>query len=132
MADVTPSSSLTLAAQQMSIYIGFFLFITGVIGGFSVLVVFLSLQTFRQSSCSFYLTIKSIVNILCLFLGLLPFIMSFGFGISWANASVAYCKVRIYYVELGSLISVTCTWLAALDQFSRHLFKSSLSSLEYY
>ena len=110
-------SSLALAPQQMAIYVGFSLFITGVVGGFLVLVVFLSLQTFRQSSCAFYLTIKSIVNILCLFLGLLPFIMSVGFGISWANASVAYCKVRIYHVELGSLISVTCTWLAALDQF---------------
>ena len=117
MATTIAPMSLVIAPQQISIYIGSFLFITGIVGGFLVLVVFLSLQTFRQSSCAFYLTIKSIGNICYLVLGLFPFIISSGFGINWANMSVIFCKFRIFYVQLGSLISMTCTCLAAIDQF---------------
>ena len=117
MATVATPSALTLAPEQMSIYIGLFSLITGFIGGVLVLIVFLSLKTFRQSSCAFYLTIKSIGNICYLILGLFPFIMSVGFGINWANMSIVFCKFRVFYVQLGSLVSITCTCLAAIDQF---------------
>lgn len=117
MSTTAAPLALTLAPQQMSIYIGVFFLITGVTGGILVLVVFLSLKTFRQSSCAFYLTIKSIGNISYLMVGLFPFIVSYGFGINWTIMSIPYCKFRVFYVQLGSLVSVTCTCLAAIDQF---------------
>ena len=117
MATVTAPMSLTIAPQQMSIFIGSFLFITGIIGGCLVLVVFLSLKTFRQSSCAFYLTIKSVGNICYLLVGLFPFIMNNGFGVSWTSMSLVFCKFRVFYVQLGGLVSVTCSCLAAIDQF---------------
>jgi hypothetical protein len=61
MANST-SSSLVFDSEQMVIYVGIFFFIAGSIGGPLVLIVFLSLKTFRQSSCAFYLIIMSIVN----------------------------------------------------------------------
>ena len=70
--------------------------IAGVIGGFFNIIVFLSLQTFRQSSCAFYLTIMSIVNIGQLFTGLLSRIMISGFDIDWTVTSLFYCKFRYY------------------------------------
>ena len=117
MSTTDASTSLIFACQQIAIYIGLFLLAVGLIGGVLVLVVFLSLRTFRESSCAFYLIIKSIVNICYLLIGLLPFIVSIGFGINWANMSVVYCKFRVFYVQLGSLVSITCTCLAAIDQF---------------
>jgi hypothetical protein len=88
----TTASSLAFVSQQLVIYRGFFIFVAGLIGGPLVRIVFFGLQTFRQSSCAFYLTSMSIVNILHLFTGLLTFIMINGFGINWTNMSLFYCK----------------------------------------
>jgi hypothetical protein len=103
--------------QQVVIYLGLFLFITGLIGGILNLIVFLSLRTFRESSCAFYLTIMSIVNTFHLFTGLLTFIMINGFNINWLNMSLFYCKFRQFYVQLCILMSLTCICLAVIDQF---------------
>jgi hypothetical protein len=111
------TSLLTILSQQLTIYIGLFLFIAGLIGGILNLIVFLSLQTFRQSSCAFYLTIMSIVNTSHLFTGLLTYIMINGFGIDWTSMSLGYCKFRYFYVALCLLISLTCMCSATIDQF---------------
>jgi hypothetical protein len=103
--------------QQVVIYLGLFLFITGLIGGILNLIVFLSLRTFRESSCAFYLTIMSIVNTFHLFTGLFTFIMINGFNINWLNMSLFYCKFRQFYVQLCILMSLTCICSAVIDQF---------------
>ena len=113
----TALSSLAFASQHVVIYTGTFLFIAGIIGGPLVLLVFLSLNTFRQSSCVFYLTVMSFVNIFYLFPGLLTFIIVNGFSINWTDTSLFYCKFRSYYVQLCVLISFTCMCLATIDQF---------------
>jgi len=110
-------SSFAFASQQVVIYAGLFIFTAGVIGGPLVLIVFLSLRTFRQSSCAFYLTIMSIVNTLHMFTGLLTYIMLNGFGINWTNMSLFYCKFRPFFVQLCASISFTCMCLAIVDQF---------------
>ena len=111
------SEALAFASKQIVIYIGFFLFIAGVIGGPLVLIVFLSLNTFRQSSCAFYLTIMSIVNTIHLFTGLLTMIMISGFGNNWTNMSTFYCKFRPFYVQISIVLSFTCMCMAVIDQF---------------
>jgi hypothetical protein len=80
-------SSLVLASQLVTTYSGILILIAGVIGGFLNLVVFLSLQTFRQNSCAFYLTVMSFVNIGNLLTGLLSRIMIYGFDIDWTQIS---------------------------------------------
>ncbi|CAF1470681.1 unnamed protein product [Rotaria sordida] len=110
-------SLLGLATQQVVIYVGFFLFIAGLIGCTLTLIVFVSLRTFRESSCAFYLIAMSIVNIFHLFTGLLTFIMINGFAINWSDTSLFYCKFRSFYVQLCILTSFTCMSLAAIDQF---------------
>jgi hypothetical protein len=111
------SSSLAFVSQELVTYVGFLIFIAGLIGGPLVLIVFLSLQTFRQSSCAFYLTVMSAVNFLHLFTGLLTFIMINGFVINWTNISLFYCKFRPFNVQLCILSSFTCMCLATIDQF---------------
>ncbi|CAF1364762.1 unnamed protein product [Adineta ricciae] len=96
---------------------GICLFIAGLIGGPLVIIVFLSLRTFRQSSCAFYLTIMSVVNCSQLFTGLFSYIMLYGFSIDWSNLSLSYCKCRLFFVQSNSLISFTCLCLATIDQF---------------
>ncbi|CAF1173492.1 unnamed protein product [Adineta ricciae] len=103
--------------QQTIIYFGFSLFILGLIGNLLTLLVFLSLETFRQNSCAFYLTIMSFINTFHLFTGLLTFIMINGFKINWTDASVAYCKFRAFYIQTCAMISLSCMCLATVDQF---------------
>ncbi len=87
-------SSLAFAGQQVTIYLGTFTLIAGVVGGFLIIVVFLSLRTFRRSACAFYLTIMSVVNIGQMVTGLLARIMTTGFDIDWSQISPFYCKFR--------------------------------------
>ena len=110
-------SSLTTLSQQITIYFGISILIAGLFGGVLNTLVFLSLRTFRQSSCAFYLTIMSIVNIGQLFTGLLSRIMIIGYSIDWTTTSPFYCKFRYFLSQTCILMSLTCICLATIDQY---------------
>jgi hypothetical protein len=93
------------------------IFIVGVTGGILTTVTFLTLQTFRQNSCAFYLTVMSIVNVGQLFSGLLTRIMISGFNIDWTTSSLFYCKFRSFFLQLCLSTSFSCICLATIDQF---------------
>jgi hypothetical protein len=111
------SVSLAVASQKVIIYCGIPVLIIGLFGGFINTIVFLSLKTFRESSCAFYLTIMSIVNTGQLITGLLSRIMISGFRIDWTQISLFYCKFRAYFFQVTSLISLACICLATIDQY---------------
>jgi len=110
-------ASFVAAEQQMYIYAGITLLVFGLVGNLLNTIVFLSLQTFRQSSCAFYLTIMSMVNIVQLITGLLSRIMISGFNIDWTQISLFYCKFRTFLYEIAALISLACICLATIDQY---------------
>ena len=113
----TTISSFALAGKQVTIYLGILTLIGGVVGGFLITVVFLSLRTFRQNSCAFYLTIMSVVNIGQMVTGLLARIMDSGYGIDWSKLSTFYCEFRFYCFQVCALTSMTCICLATIDQY---------------
>ncbi len=89
----------------------------GVIGGCLNIIIFLSLKTFRQSSCAFYLTIRSCFDIGRLFSSVLPFIMRWGFDTDWGISSLLFCKLRLCLFHTSNLISMICLCLAIIDQY---------------
>jgi hypothetical protein len=111
------NSSLPFIAQQITIYGGITTLVFGIIGDLLTLIVFLSLETFRQSSCAFYLTIMSFVNIGQLFFGLFSRILIAGFTIDWTISSIAYCKFRLTCLQLCASTSYACLCLATIDQY---------------
>ncbi|CAF1255551.1 unnamed protein product [Rotaria sp. Silwood1] len=111
-------STANLISHRVTIYLGIPIFFLGVIGGFFNIIVFLSLKTFRQNSCAFYLTIMAMVSIGYLSTGLLTFIMMYGYNIDWTKQSSFYCIVREGFVHVCMLIAFTCLCLATIDQFS--------------
>jgi len=111
------SSSIAHISNRLSFYSGLIILIEGTIGGVLTLLVLLSLKTFREKSCAFYLTIMSVVNIGQMLTGLLSRIMDTGFGIDWTKSSVFYCKFRFYCFQTCALISMTCLCLSAIDQY---------------
>jgi hypothetical protein len=110
-------SYLTFVNQKFNIYVGFTVLAAGTIGGILNILVFLSLRTFRQNSCGFYLTIMSIANIGQLCTGLLSRVMISGYGIDWTTTSLFYCKFRLLFFQLCTSISYTSLTLATIDQY---------------
>ncbi|CAF1328978.1 unnamed protein product [Adineta ricciae] len=110
-------SSLLIANQQVFIYMGIPILTLGVIGGVLNTSVFLSLRTFRENSCAFYLTIMSILNIGQLLTGLLTRIFISGFSIDFTRTSLIYCKCRTFFLQVTTFSSFGCICLAAIDQY---------------
>lgn len=110
-------SNYVFLTQEITIYMGIPILCAGIIGETLNCIVFLSLKTFRENSCVFYLTIMSFVNIGQLLTSLLPRILLNGFYINWSQDSSWYCKFRIYILQLCTLMSYTCMCLATIDQY---------------
>jgi hypothetical protein len=109
--------TFTYLARQIVIYFGIPCFIGGIIGGFFNIMIFFSLQTFRENSCAFYLTMMSIFNIAQMITGLIPRIMTTGFNIDWTQNSLFYCKFKFFSLQSTAIMSSTCLCLATIDQY---------------
>lgn len=114
---MTTIEYLNAVSGQISIYLGIIILLAGVIGNVFNAIIFLSLKTFRENSCAFYLTAMAFLNIGQLVSSLFPRIMNLWFAIDWSLSSLIYCKIRAYIFQVCSLISFTCMCLATIDQF---------------
>jgi hypothetical protein len=74
--------------RQMNIYIGLFIYITGLIGSLLNIIVFTSLKTFRETSCGFYLAVTSFFNVGQTLFALTTRILDSGFSINVTNVLV--------------------------------------------
>ena len=117
------SEYFAFVAKQVAIFFGLPVLIGGTIGNILNIIVFLSLRTFRQRSCVFYLIIMSIVNIGQLLTGTLARVMASGFDIDWTQTSLFFCKLRYFAFPATSLISFTCICLATIDQYLATSFR---------
>lgn len=106
------SSNTSMLTKQITIYGATPVFVVGVVGGLLNTLVSLSLRTFRENSCAFYLTIMSVVNIGILFLGLFSRITLAFLGIDGTETSLVYCKIRLGFNQVCVGISLTCLCLA--------------------
>ncbi|CAF0765189.1 unnamed protein product [Adineta steineri] len=110
-------ASLDFAKKEIVIYFVIPMFIMSIIGGCLNLIVFLSLKTFRQSSCAFYLTIKSAYDLSRTIGNMLPYIMRWGFQTDWGLPSLFFCKIRNSMSTVFQSSSMTCLCLAVIDQY---------------
>ena len=109
--------TLLFLSQKLNIYLGIPLILLGVLGGLLSIIVFLSLKTFRQNPCAFYLIIMSVTNIGQLLTGLLTRVYLYETNVNWSLLSEFYCKFRWYLIYVCAMISFTCICLATIDQF---------------
>ncbi len=101
----------------MTIYVVIPLYMVGVIGGCLNVIIFMSLKTFRESSCAFYLMIMSVFDVGRFFSNVFPYVMRWGFGIDWGISSLFFCKMRLWSYCTSTLISMTCLCLSIIDQY---------------
>ncbi|CAF3926387.1 unnamed protein product [Adineta steineri] len=126
--------SLLYISQQITIYLGLFLLITGVVGNGLLILTFSAVRTYRKTPCTFYFLIRSADNIAFILINLISRIVSAGYGIDLTRTSVVWCKIRQYFVLTLGFISFTCSCLASIDQFlatSRNANLRRLSNIKW-
>ena len=115
------STTLSLIAQDISLYFGIPMFIFGVIGNIDALMVMLSLQTFRKNSCAFYLIIMQIYNLDELFTGLLSRIVITCFKNDATQTVSFYCKFRSFIITRhapnSKMVLKFWFWILVLRRF---------------
>jgi hypothetical protein len=104
-------------SQQITIYVGIFLVVSGLIGNGINILVFSTFRNYRTTPCTFYFLSASIFNFLYIATTLIPRIVSVGFGIDLSKTSTSWCKIRQYCIVTTVIISVTFSCLATIDQF---------------
>lgn len=109
--------SLLYIGQQLSIYVGLFLFTVGLIGNGINIFIFLNKQSYRTTPCIFYFLIGSISNTIFVLLGLANRIQVVVYGSDFSSVSTVWCKVRLFLTTASIIISLTCLCFSAIDQF---------------
>ncbi|UJR19715.1 hypothetical protein I4U23_022849 [Adineta vaga] len=109
--------TLIYDAQQFTTYIGFFFLIFSVIGNGINILVFSRTPMYRTNPCAFYFLIGSIDNLLYLLFNIPARILSVSYGIDLTSMSRTGCKLRYYFLITPTLIAMSCSCLATIDQF---------------
>ena len=110
-------AAIPLNPNAVTNYFGSIIFIAGVLGESLNIIVFLSLRTFRESSCAFYLTVSSTVKLIQLFICLLSRLVTSAASVDWTAISPFFCKFRAYFLEFCPVCALSFACLAVIDQF---------------
>ena len=116
-------------SQQLTIFLGSFLVITGVIGNAINIVVFSSVRSYRTTPCTFYFLIGSFFDIAYIMINLVSRIVISGVGVDFTRTSPSWCKMRNFSLATISLLSLSCSCLATIDQFFSTSQNASLRRL---
>ncbi len=108
---------LIYLAQQLTIYIGCVLLITGIFGNGINLFIFSSVPAYRRTPCTFYFLVCSIHNILYIIINLPVRIVSTALNLDLNIHSLIWCRVQSFFIGYLGLTSFTLSCLTAIDQF---------------
>jgi hypothetical protein len=125
--------SLTYIGNQLVIYGGLTCLIGGLLGNSLNVFIFSTDRNYRRNPCTFYFMAASIANIIYMSINFTGRIVGVIVGIDFTTTSVGWCKMRQYFIVAFSLITLTCSCLAAIDQFfitSRNVLLRRLSKIE--
>lgn len=108
---------LQYVSQNIAIVLGIVLLISGILGNILNIITFYMLGNWKHNPSSLYILFKSFVDLFCLIPSLLTAILTNGFQIDFTTEYRMWCKFRIFIILVGSLISLTCICLQAIDVF---------------
>ncbi|CAF1398906.1 unnamed protein product [Adineta ricciae] len=109
--------SLYNARTQFGRYISIPVWLIGVLSEICSIIVFLSLETFRQNSCSFYLLFMSIFSLIRLLFSTSLITISIAFTINWQPALIFYCEIRNFVAAFSAISATTMLCSAIIDQY---------------
>lgn len=126
--------SLLNIGQQLTMYVGIFLVVVGIVGNGINILVFSSVKTYRANPITFYFLIVLVFNLMYILINLITRIIMLSFGIDLTASSLAFCKLRPFFLSTFGLITLTCCSLATINQFfltSRSVHLRSLNNMKW-
>ena len=126
-------STIVYITYFISVYIGYFLVITGLIGNIMNMLVFTQLKLFRENQSAFYLTVASIVDCFQLIFTTATRVTTSAFDFDLTQTSVIWCKLRIYFAQFAGITSTITVCFAAFDQYlstSHHIQLRQMSTFK--
>ncbi|UJR17574.1 hypothetical protein I4U23_004470 [Adineta vaga] len=103
--------------QMYACYAGTLLFCMSLFDCIMNTIVFTADRSYRTKPCTFFLIIAAIMHSIHLFFATLMRILATGFDRDLSGESVAWCKIKYATIFAVAGISLTCQWLATVDQF---------------
>jgi hypothetical protein len=101
----------------ISVYIGYFIIISGLIGNILNILVFTQLKLFRRNQSASYLIAASILDCCQLIFTTSSRVTTTTFNFDLTRTSIIWCKLRVYLLQFGSTTSVVIVCFAAIDQY---------------
>ncbi|CAF1451936.1 unnamed protein product [Adineta ricciae] len=109
--------TLLFDGQLFTLYAGIILLVACVVGNGINILVFSRVRIYRTNPCTFYFLMGSIDNMFYVCFNLPIRILSDTYRIDTYRGSDVWCKIRHLLLVVPSLISVTFSCLAIIDQF---------------
>jgi len=115
MASAYTLDTLQEITQQLNLYVNLFICFIGIFGQLLNIIVFSTLKTFRETTCSIYLITTSIANIGVLIVLFLRVLFDGIGGIFVYTPSL--CKLRFFISASCAIVSLISMCFATINQF---------------
>ncbi|CAF3482588.1 unnamed protein product, partial [Rotaria sp. Silwood2] len=114
------AKTLDVVSRQLTTYIGFFLILFGNFNSILVILLLLCYKSFRQNTCSNYLLLCSVCDLLQLDFGyIFRYLTDSVFQYDLAAKSLVWCKFRFFLTQS----TLMCSFAALLMGKSEQLLK---------
>lgn len=104
-------------------------FIIGIVGNLSNIVIFIGLKKFRQCPSTFYIITESIADIAVLLVGLMARILLEIFNFDPTRTLILWCKLRVPMNQWCTLMVLSAVNFAVFDQYLSTSYNSRLREL---
>jgi hypothetical protein len=104
-------------SQMFARCVGIPLFIFGVIGNILNIAIFVTVHTYRDTPCTFYLMASSVAGTMQLLGAIISRIVIMGFGYDHTGTSLIWCKCRQFIIATYVPLQLTYEAWAIIDQF---------------
>ncbi|CAF1195836.1 unnamed protein product [Rotaria sordida] len=117
MSSLSTAQLILNVSQQYTIYVGFIILFSGILGHIANIFVFTHLTIFRKIPSVFYIIAESILDLLQLMIIFTTSIVVNGFDYDLAQTSLVWCKLKPFLTQSITLISFNIICFAAIDQY---------------
>lgn len=120
---------LQSVAQYLAAISGLTLFICGIIGNILNILTFYMLGNWKNNASSLYLLVKSVLDLVCLFPGLMVATFNYGLRIDLLVRNRVWCRLRFIITAVTMLTSLTCVCLQSIDVFFCSSYSQALRKM---
>jgi hypothetical protein len=123
------STEILLFVRQYSVYSGYIIFTSGVIGNILNILTFTQLKLFRDNRSAFYLTVESTSSFMYQFFYLTVTILTAIYGDDASGRFLPWCRLRYMLPSFLVLPILYIVCFAAMDQFCSTSYQFNLRQL---